>query len=284
MHELTFADSARPAPVICLRLPLRPYSLGHELILLQTRNPFLCLSRVEFNALPAAQQISALVKAVLVCYRTHAEQSKPEKWLRLWQWLNRHTNYPLAIADFRNYLTSGRNLLPALSASDERDKEAYEIANAGEKMTAGRPMGSPMVANLIHFCIHDLNLTEAAALDQAFGYIGNLYFAQLESRGCLYIENHHEAAARAEMISKRAEVRTENELARAQWEAATTEDARRLAYEKNPRIGNLFAEEWYSAGNDAEKSAIEAKWGAVALAELEKAGIKPTSKGDLCPA
>ena len=285
MHELTFADSARPAPVICLRLPLRPYSLGHEMILLQTRNPFLCLSRVEFNALPAAKQVSALVRAVLVCYRAHAEQSKPEKWLWLWEWMNRHTDYALAIADFRNYLSAGRNLMPALSAGDERDKEAYEIANAGEKMTAGRPMGSPLVANLIHFCIHELNMIESAAMDQPFGYIGNLYFAQLESKGCLYIENHHEAAARAEMIVKRAEVRTENELARAQWDAATTDDARRLAYEKNPRIGNLFAEEWYAAGNDSEKSAIEAEWGFIAETELAKAGIKPISKkGDLCPA
>jgi|GEM_PF-2896583 len=283
MHELMFADSARPAPCLCLRLPLRPYSVGHELLLLQQRNPFLCLSRAEFDALPADQQMAALVKAVLVCYRPAAAHGQPEKWLRLWQWLNRHTNYPLAIAEFRNYLLAGRNLIPALSAGDERDKEAYEIANGGEKMTAGRPMGSPLVANLIHFCIHELNLTPAAALEQAFGYVGNLYFAQLEGKGCLYVENHQEAAARAEMVAKRAEVRTENELARAQWTASSTEEARRLAYAQNPRIGNLFAEEWYAAGSDAEKSRIEAAWGAVAVAELEKAGLKPTAQGDLCP-
>ena len=66
MHELFFADAARPTPCVVLRLPLRPYAIGHELRLLARRNPFLCLSRSAFDELPVAQQITALVTAIVV--------------------------------------------------------------------------------------------------------------------------------------------------------------------------------------------------------------------------
>ena len=37
MHDLAFADATRPTPAFILRVLLQPYSLGHELILLQRK-------------------------------------------------------------------------------------------------------------------------------------------------------------------------------------------------------------------------------------------------------
>ena len=261
MHELTFADAAIPAPAVVLGLPLAPYSLRHELLLLRHRSPFLCLSLEEFNTQPRPQQVFAITFAAQLC------AARAPGWF----WRFRRHDYTLAVAEFRNYLAEGRKLLPALSSADEHDKEAYEIANNGEKMTAGRPLGSPLLAQLLHFCIAEMRLTYEEALDSPFAHVGNLYFANLESKGSLYVENHAEAAARAEMVAKRAEVKSENEQARREWETATDKAA---AYTKNPRIGNLFAADWYAANTDAERDALVERWGIVAETELAKAGIK----------
>ena len=67
MNELAFADSARPTPVVCLRLPLLPYSIGHDALLLSIRSPFLFTG---FDELTWHQQISVLKQAVLICNRT----------------------------------------------------------------------------------------------------------------------------------------------------------------------------------------------------------------------
>ncbi len=69
MHELEFADAALPEPIRCLLLPLAPYCLRHELILLRKRSPFLCLTQIQFDALDRTPQIHALVFAVMVCAR-----------------------------------------------------------------------------------------------------------------------------------------------------------------------------------------------------------------------
>ena len=60
---------------------------------------------------------------------------------------------------------------------------------------------------------------------------------------------------------------------RDQWAAAVTPEQQRQAYEANPRIGNLFAAEWYAAKTDADRSAAVNRWGIVAESEPAKAGI-----------
>ena len=251
-------------------LPIAPYSLRHELILLRHRSPFLCTSEAEFNQLPFPAQVLAIAFAVQTC------AARRPGWL----WHRRRHDYALAVAEFRNYLAAGRQLMPALSSADETDKETYEIANAGEKMTGGRPLGSPMLAQLIHFCINDLRLTYEEALESPFAHVGNLYFAKLEAAGSLYIENHKESEVRAEMAKQRQEVMELNDAARIQLSACHTPEARAAAYALNSRIGNLFAEEWRAATTDAQRDALVQQWGTVAEAELAKAGIR---KGDLCP-
>lgn len=271
MHELLFADTAIPATVECLGVPLRPYSIAHELALLRYRSPFLCSTRAEFDAMDMALQIQAIRFAVQVCSGGNVG--------RFWRWKTRNADYSLAIAEFRNYIANGRNFMPTLSSADKYDQEAYEIANKGEKLDGGRSLGAPLIANLIHYCLSDLHLSYTETLQSPFAYVGNLYFAQLESKGSLHIENHKEAEARAEMTKQRAEVKAERDLAVSAWNNAKTDEEKAEAYAKYPRIGNLFAEEWNAATDEATKAAIEAKWGAVAQAELAASGLK----GDVCP-
>ena len=285
MHELIFADSAQPETIAVLGLQMRAYSLGHELVLLRHRSPFLCLSRAGFDELPMAEQVKAITFAALVC----ADQ--PPRWHRLWRWRNRKANWALEIAEFRNYLDSARKIMPAMSADDEADAEAYEIANRGEKMTSGRGLGSPFIAQLITFCLQDMRLTYAEALESPFGVVANLYFAAMESKGQIYVENHKEALARADMAAKRAEVKAENTTAREEWQAATTPEQQRAAYERNPRIGMLFGEEWRMAPDEAARIALVRQWGIVATTELERAGVAipvgpcgSHQKGTVCPA
>jgi hypothetical protein len=202
MHDLAFADAARPTRVVCLRLPLLPYSVGHELILWNQRNPLLLASRDEFNALPIFEQRKALIKAVIACYRNWGDNNKPEKGLRLWLWLIRKTDWAVAVAEFRNYLESGRSLVPALS-NDARDKEVYDIANGESSHGAGRALGAPFIAQLVLFATSTLRIPINAAYDLPFSVIGNLYYTQLEADGRLNIENQKEAEIRAEMEEHR---------------------------------------------------------------------------------
>jgi hypothetical protein len=277
MHELQFASSAVPNPASVLGLELAPYSLGHEIILLARRSPFLCLSRDEFIGLPGPQQIFALTFALGVC-----TANRPRWWL--WRWLNRKPNWPLAIAEFRNYLEAARTTLPALNANDKLDADAFDIANGAEEFGAGRSLGAPLHAQLIHYAIADLRLSHEDALASPYNYLANLYLAHLEAKGQIYIENYKEAQAKAELLEHRATVSAEETAAKAAWAAAgTDETARRAAYAAHPRIGNLFAADWYAAGeNDEARSAVVEQWGFVAETELAKAGITMKEKTS-CP-
>lgn len=175
-HELAFADANRPAPVRLLRLQLRDYSLGHEILLLRRRNALLLLSADHFNALPKQDQILALLQAVLICSATWDQNRRGQKWLRLWHWLNQNANWPLAIADFRNYLEQGR-LTPAIN---------------GVPDATGRPLGGPYHARLLQFIIQNLGLRESEAFDYPFGAAQFHYFTYLELEGAIRILNQDE--------------------------------------------------------------------------------------------
>lgn len=280
MHETVFADSALPPAMECLGLPLADYTLGHELVLLHKRSPFLLLTRAEFDALPMTEQVSAITFAVQVCARQPAFRWPFSAFL----WRRRRHDYALAIVEFRIYLMANRQLMPCLSSDQEADAEAYEIANKGDKMSGGRQPGSPFLAQLINFCLDNLRLTYQEALESPFGVTANLYFAAMEAKGQMIVENQKETDARAEMAKHRAEVEAENARARQEWAAATTPEEQKAAYERNPRIGMVFGAEWRAATDDAARAALVERWGIVAITELERAGIRlPVEKGVLCP-
>lgn len=242
MHDLAFADSARPTRVVCLRLLLKPYALGHELLLWKQSNPLLISTREYFNSLPIKAQMMWLMRAVLVCYRDWDKNQHPDRWIRLWGWSNRNTDWPAAIAEFRNYLTEGRSFVPTLSSQVPEDVEAYEIANAGEKLEGGRALGSPMLAQLVNFA-SSLKLEAfgvSSIWDFPFSIAGNLYFAQLESAGAMHVENHREAEERATMANHRSAVEKEKAAARLAWKSSGSDEARMEAIKQHPRILDLF--------------------------------------------
>ena len=115
MHDLAFADAARPRKAVVLGVPLLPYSLGHDLLLTQRENPFLLLEREAFDLLPAAQQISALAQAVLVCSRDWRGNHRPVRPWHKQPFISERTDWPVQIAEFRNYHAAGRALFPGPS-------------------------------------------------------------------------------------------------------------------------------------------------------------------------
>lgn len=215
MHEILFADAARPAPVVCLKLRLLPYSLGHELLLLKQRSPFLILSFAQFNALPITDQHAALIRAVMVCCNSWEENKKPHRWLRLWHWGIRNTNWPLAIADFRNYLAEAHAEMPG------PDPEADDIC-AGVygyspmKDLRGRQYGSPILARLFNFIAAS---DCAEPWDFSFSLANALYAARLESEGSLRVENFQELDEKTKLAEIRAEIAKEEAEAKAAQEA-----------------------------------------------------------------
>lgn len=252
MHEVLFAESAKPQAYQCLGLPLRVYSIGHELALLRSQNPLLMLSWAGFDELPDDQQRIALVRAVDICSMSYAESNfVPKTWFERWKYENvcrkwrkfiATAVFPLEIAEFRNYLQSGRNLMPSLSSSVPEDVEAYEIANKGDKLEGGRALGAPLVSQLIPFATDKLRMTHEQAMDAGFSYVANLYFAYLEGKGQMAIENYREAEERAAMAKLRAEVKAEKEAAKSAWEAAKTKEEKLAAIDKHERILDLYPE------------------------------------------
>jgi hypothetical protein len=140
-QELAFADATRPTPVRCLCLNLRPYSLGHELLLLRYRNPLRCLSEAEFAALGFNAQIAAVTTAALICSQSHAAINRRQKWMRLWHWLLNGIDYVAETAIFRAYLAAG-NACPRFAPSDPefpgREAGAPELLNLHQWLSKHR--------------------------------------------------------------------------------------------------------------------------------------------------
>jgi len=211
MHDLAFADATRPTPAFILRVLLQPYSLGHELILLQRRNPFVTHTPVQFAELPASEQVSALISAVLVCCQNWQLNQKPHRWLQLWRWRNRRADWPQEIAAFHHYRQLGTILLPAADP-----KTAHMAAGKANDEPTGRCLGSPFLARLITFMA---GVPEAwlapSLLDNPLGYCGCLYLAKMETEGAFQIENEREKTVREEFAQAEAEILAEQAQARA---------------------------------------------------------------------
>ena len=241
-----------PQAAQCLGLPLRRYSIGHELALMRAQNPLLTMTAAGYDALPQDLQRLALIRAADTCSMTWAEsQFVPTTWFermkyarvcRKWSRHMKKAVFPLETAEFLAYLQAGRSLLPTMSSSVAEDSEAYEVANKGEKLEGGRGLGAPLLSQLIPFATGELGMTHAEAMDAGFAYVANLYFAHLESKGQMAIENHAEAEARATLEGMRADVRAEKDAARAAWLAAETDEDKLGAIERHDSIIELFPE------------------------------------------
>lgn len=201
MHEAIFADACRPAPAFCLRLPLLTYTIGHELLLIQTRNPLVCMDDTSFNALPADLQRASLRRSVIICSRDWEQHDKPQRFLRLWKWVcDKFCVYELEIAQFRNYLAAAHVDYPP---PDPRADDVCASANGYEPMRSmrGRTYGSPHIARLINFVAPRLKTLDSSlktVFDCPYALANQLYITHLESEGNCRVENSEERAAAEE--------------------------------------------------------------------------------------
>lgn len=271
MHETLFATAFRPAPAACLHLPLRPFTVGHEITLAATENPLPVLSADAFAALDQTTQRRALAEAVDICSQTWGEYHESADLLaatprwhqftlrwnqhrlrRLWaRWrrvLRRLTvaDWTLELCVFSNYLATSRCLLPILSPDDPRHREVFETANAGQPFTAGRSLGSPFLAQLLDFATRRDLVTAlvpgGTLYDLPLAATAHLFLASLETEGRLSIENQRESQIRAEIAGHRAAIAAETAAAHAAWAACTTAAERSAAVAQHPRLVGLYPE------------------------------------------
>lgn len=175
MHELQFADSIRPAKTKILGLQMAHYSVGHDLLLLNQKNPLALLNDAGFNQLSIKEQCAAIIQAVLICCRNWNKNQKAHKWLGLWRFKNRNADYSLAIEDFRNYREAGSS--------------GPETESVGG---SHRALGAPFHAALIQFLIQKMGASECQAYDYPMGLAKFHYYTHAEFEGGIKIPNRAE--------------------------------------------------------------------------------------------
>ena len=176
MHDAAFSEAVLPRPRRILKLPLRPYSIGHEILLLRHGNPLL-LPFEQFTALHRSAQIDAVTLAALVCSKSWKENQGRDWTVRIWQRLIRNEDFALAIADFRTYRAEGTTC-PPFPEIDTSDKP-------------GRPMGAPILSGLITF-VSSHGIWDGPTMDCPFGFALWCYYAEAESSGSCKISNSTE--------------------------------------------------------------------------------------------
>jgi hypothetical protein len=189
VDDCHFSDLVCPARVRLLRLTLREYSLCHEALLLSQRSAFL-VNSANFPNLSLDEQVRSLKTAVLICSQTWSEIHRPQRWMKVWSWLTRKECYPLAIAEFQNYLAAGRSLPRAPTSF------ACEVLY-GKEDEKGRRLGSPDLAQFYNFAVDNpRKVRTTEPWDAPYALTGTLYLAQLELEGRARIENDAEAEER----------------------------------------------------------------------------------------
>lgn len=212
MHEQLFSQAAKPSASVALFLPLKPYSIGHEIELWRQNNPILTRTLAEFRELPLEEQLNWLIKAVDYCSQDHSEwieneailRSKPSFWARkerkkkaklektwrIWDAIIRRCNISDEVIKFREYLISQRIFPPT------PEDRIYNLAQGREDEPSGRGMGSPLTARLINFLSNKPSLLAGykSIYDFPFSYAVWLYFTDAEIAGMSAIENEAERA------------------------------------------------------------------------------------------
>ena len=167
MNSLAFADAARPARSVILRLPMLDYSIGHEIILLRERNPLI----VPDETADDVKYIKAIIRAAMVCSRTWEENRNPFRSFGMWSWFVKRMDFNRAIQDWQHYRAAGVTGPEVRSASDG----------------TGRALGSPHVARLLEFA-----MKIGGGFDTPFGLAQWLYYSAAESEGGCIIPNEDE--------------------------------------------------------------------------------------------
>lgn len=207
MHDMAFAAATRPKPVVVLGLLLRTYSIGHEVLLQNSGNPLVCLDKSDFDALPPSEQVAALAKAALVCSRSWSQNHKPQRWLRLWAWTQRKSNYPQEIDAFLTYRAEGSTFPPP------PDEEVESMLGTSKPDESSRLLGSPFLARLYNYVCalpdREIKHFGDSSFDFPIGLAAFSYFSKLEMEGSFRIENQQESQARIEMAKHTEDIKKE---------------------------------------------------------------------------
>ena len=187
MHEIAFADAARPARWVVLKLTLLDYSIGHELLLWQERNPLVTYTAESFAEIDLAEKIQALLHAVSVCERTWDGNRKPIKWFRLWMWLNRHADYLAEIEKFREY-RNGNADLPTVRMPRTGGGNFHYF-------------GAPEAARLLNYVSQFHPNVVSNPFDFPLGLARMLYSTHAETEGNLWVENYHDRKVKEDAMA-----------------------------------------------------------------------------------
>lgn len=183
MHEAALARAAIPEPTRILRLPLKPYSLGHELALFIRSNPFVTHSQADFQKLKDTEKNAALLQAILVCSSSWFENQRKRKNLRIWNFIRRFCDHELAFAQFENYKAQGRLEFKADFPSNSDCKIRF--------------IGAPQALRLYQFVVKNVPAFEilrygASVWDFPYSLAMMMMQAQAEEEGNLEIYNHRQ--------------------------------------------------------------------------------------------
>lgn len=171
---------------------MKPYSIGHEILLTRYDNPLVTSTPEEFQALSIVKQNTAIITAASICARDWAQNQKPEKWMRLWGWFIRNADFGQAIYDFLRYRATGSSL-PRFS----------DLSEKGD----GRKLGSPILARLLNTAAR---VKPSAPFDCPLGLAAWVYFSDAEQDGRCEIANSEETRVMDEIERLTAEIEAEH--------------------------------------------------------------------------
>jgi len=179
MHEAALARAAQPATVVVLGTRLRPYSLGHELLLNARDLDLSCFEDLE--------------TAVLICCHSWQEYSAPDFWAglkaRLWKWRTSHWRLSTARQQVRS---EGKKFI-AYRQEGSSEFPLSDLIMPGRNCTGSRWPGAPFILRLHRFLMERVGKTEEQSWDYLFGLAKMHWAAFYEAEGSLNIYNSHDA-------------------------------------------------------------------------------------------
>lgn len=182
MHEYIFANAAFSEGATVLRMALRPYSIGHEILLWKSANPLVTYSEDSFCELDEDVQRGKLFMAAFICERTWKENHSKIKWPRLTSFFRRNCDTAKEVEKFFDYRTAG----------------CYDFVTVPQPRVPGVPyhyFGAPELARLIPFA-YSARLHEVVGVESVFdvplALARMVYSADLEAQGKIWVQNHHD--------------------------------------------------------------------------------------------
>jgi len=194
--DTAYLDSAMPEPVVLLHQNLKPYSLGHDMLLRRHRSPFVTLERMP--------EIEDLYMAVYLCAcdfeEAQRELSLPGNVFaqRMADWqaiVVRENKGPLResqvlelVLDFQKYVRDG-----------SQSPKFNPIGNGNPR----RKPGAPLLALMLRTLTREYHFTKSEALNLPFGWAMWLYLTHSEQEQRVRLvtqqDEDSDALIRAEM-------------------------------------------------------------------------------------